>query len=182
MNLSKIYKVQKKLDEKILMNHKLEQEELLSSKILALLVELGELANETRCFKFWSTKQASKESVILEEYVDCLHFILSIGLEIKVDQDRKMIFDGLADKKTIDKISYLGVNSDRADKLIITKQFQEVFTRISIFQQKINHENYYELLQSFIVLGSNLEFSRETITKGYMAKNRINHQRQAEGY
>lgn len=182
MNLSKIYEVQKKLDEKILANHKLEQEELLSSKILALQVELGELANETRCFKFWSTKQASKESVILEEYVDCLHFILSIGLEIKVDRDKEIIFDEMLSEKISGEDISLSMNNDRANKLGTTKQFQEVFTRISVFQQNITHENYYKLLQSFALLGNNLEFSWETIETGYMSKNRINHQRQAEGY
>lgn len=178
----KIYEVQRKLDERILMNHKLEQEELLSSKILALLVELGELANETRCFKFWSTKQASEENVILEEYVDCLHFILSIGLEIKADRYRKMSFGGLEDDKSVDGLSSLNIDSKRRSKLITTKQFQTVFTKIAVLQQNINHENYYRLLQTFLVLGGTLRFSPDTITKGYMLKNRINHQRQAEGY
>src|SRR5579875_4105332 len=52
-----------------------------SEKVLALLVELGELANETRCFKFWSIKPASPKEVILEEFVDGIHFILSLGIE-----------------------------------------------------------------------------------------------------
>src|SRR5688500_20051556 len=50
-------------------------------KCLALLVELGELANETRCFKFRSKKPRNDDSVLLEEYVDNRHFRLSLGLE-----------------------------------------------------------------------------------------------------
>ncbi len=55
-------------------------------KMLALLVEIGELANETRCFKYWSNKPASEREVILEEYVDGLHFILSIGIDLGIDK------------------------------------------------------------------------------------------------
>ena len=45
------------------------------------LLNLRNLANETRCFKFWSTKGPSDDAVILEEYVDSIHFLLSLGIE-----------------------------------------------------------------------------------------------------
>ena len=47
---------------------------------MALLVE-RELANETRSFKFWSTKGPSANEIILEEYVDSIHFLLSLLIE-----------------------------------------------------------------------------------------------------
>ena len=59
---------------------------IVKRKMLALLVEIGELANETRCFKYWSNKPASEREVILEEYVDGLHFILSIGIDLGIDK------------------------------------------------------------------------------------------------
>src|SRR5699024_11734252 len=81
MNWNELYEMQRKLDMYIEENHSLVKEGIFPKKLLALLVELGELANETRCFKFWSTKPPSQKQVILEEYVDVLHFILSLGLE-----------------------------------------------------------------------------------------------------
>src|SRR5699024_12798011 len=72
--------MQQKLDDYISKNHQLDGENLLEERFLALLVETGELANETRCFKFWSKKEASTKEVILEEYVDNIHFLLSLGL------------------------------------------------------------------------------------------------------
>ncbi len=45
---------------------------------LALTIELAELANETRCFKYWSSKGPSEREVILEEFVDSIHFLLSL--------------------------------------------------------------------------------------------------------
>ncbi|MEX2104164.1 MAG: dUTP diphosphatase, partial [Bacilli bacterium] len=49
MNLQFLFHIQKNLDDRIIEEHGLIREHLLSHKLLALLVELGELANETRC-------------------------------------------------------------------------------------------------------------------------------------
>lgn len=38
---------------------------------IELLTELGELANETKCFKYWTIKEPDKLK-ILEEYADCI--------------------------------------------------------------------------------------------------------------
>lgn len=56
-------------------------------RLLALLVELHELANETKCFKFWSSKPVGNREKVLMEYVDVLHFILSIFCEREEDMD-----------------------------------------------------------------------------------------------
>src|SRR5690625_2371786 len=57
MNLQKLFETQKKLDERIVKEKGLEGKDLLDKKILALQVELGEIANEFRGFKFWSEDQ-----------------------------------------------------------------------------------------------------------------------------
>src|SRR3989337_2540496 len=119
LNLEKPFEMQKILDERIIKEKGLEGQDLLPNKILALQVELGELVNERRGFKHWSTDQKPRyerkchacngegrfplhedgltpdieteeclycegtgieAKPILEEYVDCLHFILSIGI------------------------------------------------------------------------------------------------------
>ena len=81
MRWNDLFERQRELDAYILEQQSLEGQDVLEEKILALLVELGELANETRCFKFWSQKPSSDKAVVLEEYVDSIHFLLSIGLE-----------------------------------------------------------------------------------------------------
>lgn len=86
MDLLQLFKLQKELDDRIAKEHDLQPKKLLKEKMLALLVEIGELANETRCFKYWSNKPASEREVILEEYVDGLHFILSIGIDLGIDK------------------------------------------------------------------------------------------------
>ncbi|WP_026476900.1 dUTP diphosphatase [Alkaliphilus transvaalensis] len=162
MNINELYHIQKELDRKILKEHQLEGRDLISEKILALQVELGELANETRCFKYWSKKGPSEKSIILEEYVDCLHFILSIGLEKQYTSD---------------------INEVKSDEEVIaTHQFLKVYSHLSNFQQNNSKENYLALWQSFIVLGKALGFRWDEITTAYLKKNEINHQRQKEGY
>jgi dimeric dUTPase (all-alpha-NTP-PPase superfamily)/ribosomal protein L37AE/L43A len=47
---------------------------------LALLTEIGEFANATRCFKYWSDKVPETKERQLDEAADCLHFILRLFL------------------------------------------------------------------------------------------------------
>src|SRR5206468_12486735 len=111
MNLAKLFEMQKALDERIVMEKGLEGQDLLPQKILALQVELGECANEWRGFKYWSNNRQQRIKAIerdfvkewdeiernplLEEYVDCLHFILSIGLSIGATHDYDYSLSGL---------------------------------------------------------------------------------------
>ena len=161
MNLQELFQMQNALDKRIETEHNLEGIPLLHKKILSLQVELGELANETRCFKFWSTKEPSSKDIILEEYVDCLHFILSIGIE-----------------KDFQDIT-LEVNHITCD---LSEQFLTLFTTITNFVISSSMDNYLKVFQEFLSLGKNLGFSVEDIENAYLYKNNINHERQDNGY
>ena len=112
MNLQKLFEMQAALDAFIEKTQNITQD-VFYEKGLALLVELGELANETRCFKFWSTKGPSAREVILEEFVDSIHFMLSLGLmrdlqfeewqmvEDKADLTQIFIDTQVADRKSV---------------------------------------------------------------------------------
>ena len=64
MNLEKLFQMQKELDARILEEHPVQEgEDRLAKKILALLVELGELANEWRGCKYWSNDQEPRTEV-----------------------------------------------------------------------------------------------------------------------
>jgi len=62
LNLQQLFTMQRQLDQHIEDKHELHKEDLIPRKLLALLVEIGELANETRCFKFWSVKPPAEVS------------------------------------------------------------------------------------------------------------------------
>lgn len=184
MNLSKLFEIQAVLDNRIVEEHNLQGVDLLDKKILALQVELGELANEWRGFKFWKVDneprtldwvindkgpmQFRKVNPLLEEYVDCLHFILSIGLEMNI-------------------VEIKGLEPFKA-KSGTTQQFNVLFKHIGSLKMQLEanvdagYERYYHIINLFIGLGELLGFTWEQIEQAYYDKNKINHERQENGY
>ena len=97
--LEEIYKQSKYIDTLFEQQYNIKSPENIRKYTLELLVELGELANETRCFKFWSNKGPSEKDVILEEYIDCLFMLLyfcnilnvSLEEEFPLSQNQNMV-------------------------------------------------------------------------------------------
>lgn len=163
MELKEIFKMQKGLDQHIEQQHQLDKEDLFDRKTLALLVELGELANETRCFKFWSLKEPSPRSVILEEFVDGIHFIVSLGIECG--------FEG------IDTLSV-----EKQEGQTLTEQFLKVYESVHTFRATKKLEAYKEMFEHYLWLAALLGFSESEIKEAYISKNEVNYKRQQEGY
>jgi dimeric dUTPase (all-alpha-NTP-PPase superfamily) len=163
MQLAKLFHMQKALDTHIEEKHNLQDEDLFDRKVLALLVEIGELANETRSFKFWSVKPSSDKEVILEEFVDGVHFILSLGLECGFDAEQ------------------IDLN-EQESSLNVTEQFLNVYDMISFFQKSKSLDDYIRLFESYLQLASLLGFSYEEIERAYFHKNEVNYQRQQNNY
>ncbi|HEY9581834.1 MAG TPA: dUTP diphosphatase [Savagea sp.] len=164
MELTKLFQMQKALDAYIQENRE-EQTDVFREKGLALLVELGELANETRCFKFWSTKGPSERNVILEEYVDSIHFILSLGIE-----------RGFANVKTWPQ------SDDTMREKNMTEVFIVAYEAIVTFLNNPTEENYHIIWQWYDALAFHLQFSNDSIIEAYIAKNEENYERQKRGY
>ena len=84
MNLDELYEKQRCLDQ-IIANKVTngivdgDNKMFLSDRIMALSVEVSELANATRSFKYWSVKSPESKERQLDEYADVLHFFLSVG-------------------------------------------------------------------------------------------------------
>ena len=179
MNLSKLFETQAKLDAHIVEKKGLQGQDLLDKKILALQVELGELANEWRGFKFWSEDQEPRTIIcpeckgsghvdyveigcpvcrgtgqrdrnpLLEEYVDCLHFILSIGNDLR-------------------KNKIIPRDISRTD---LTFAFNELFQVAGSLTNVQNRETEYPwLIHEFINLGEMLGFTWEQIEQAYFEK------------
>ena len=190
MNLPQLFEMQAVLDADILKRHPVQSgEDRLSKKILALLVELGECLNEWRGFKFWSNRQIPREPEynwkpskngesliaepndyksypLLEEYVDCLHFILSIGLELGFEN----VWINEATIKRLSKENDVMAN------------FEVLYAFTVEFGKKRTFNWYDSIFERFIVLGYSLGFTWEKIELAYYDKNKINLKRQATGY
>ncbi|EIJ79212.1 dUTPase [Bacillus methanolicus PB1] len=163
MDFQKLFEMQKALDRHIETKHQLLDENLFDRKVLALLVELGELANETRCFKFWSVKPPSPHKVVLEEFVDGIHFILSLGIEFGFELE-KMEFPH---SKTTTSLN---------------EQFLRVYQLIVNFKQFRTYHHYQLMFRGYLELASLLGFTPAQIEQAYIEKNEVNYERQRQGY
>ena len=161
MNLLKLFTMQRALDQYIQSNKQV-KEDVFRKKGLALLVELAELANETRCFKFWSEKGASERSVILEEYVDSIHFILSLGIE-----------KGLED---LQEWPLAHIEGD------LTTLFLGANKSILIFLEEPTKSHYEKVWVMYGAIAERLGFSSADVLQAYIAKNETNYERQQNGY
>ncbi|WP_078430158.1 dUTP diphosphatase [Alkalihalobacterium alkalinitrilicum] len=161
MKVEKLFDMQRQLNDRIISEHRLEGQDLLAEQILALEVELGELANETRCFKYWSNKPPADRHIILEEYVDGLHFILSLGIVLKFENVE------------IQTIHFEGS---------LVQTFQRVYDLITKLHEQKTYESFTGLFDLYLFLGKNLGFTHQEIEQAYYDKNEVNHQRQDEGY
>jgi len=161
MNIQQLFMMQKELDDFIEQNQNIQQD-VFQEKGLALMVELAELANETRCFKFWSTKGPSAREVILEEYVDSIHFILSLGL--------------LKNYTTIEKWPVI------EEQRHLTATFLETQGAILAFIQQPTEDRYLAIWQCYGLLAYNLGFTFEDVVRAYIEKNQENYNRQRTGY
>ena len=163
INLNTLFEQQKKFDEFVHKKHQLTYKKIFMETKLALFVELAELANEVKSFKFWSIKGSSSKEKILEEYVDGLHFITSLCLMKKINP----IF-----------------NIDTTNGLILTKH-EITFKFLDLFKAIYKLKSKNSLIKWFIKylgFGFCLNFSLNEILNAYMKKNKINYQRQKNNY
>lgn len=178
MNLNSLFKYQKELDERILTEHKLEGQDLIKRKILAAIVELGETSNEARFFKFWSKDQKARTNMVvdytmddepiyknplLEEYIDVIHFTLSIALEY-----------GYTEHKY--------TPSETADLTDRTLNIVYLMVNLPYVQEKVRENHLRLIFDHLIALGYQFGFTEEQVINAYHNKNQINHARQETGY
>lgn len=176
MDLIKLFESQKELDGHIAKNMELDNKSLVNKKITALRVELFELLNELpEEFKFWSHKKNNPVNA-LKEYVDILHFALSIGNDLKMGERTKIskTYKLLKEKSISEMIHKLDVEA-------IALKGSYIYYKNS-GKQYFDYESYYRLFNLLFGLGEMLGFTWEQIEEAYYKKNQINHERQDNGY
>lgn len=160
-DLTQLQQTQSKLDNYIHDNKKVDYNHTHNQRCLALIVELNELANNTKCFKYWSLNRDKNQELILEEYVDCLHFCLSLSIYYKTS------------------VSFHMGEVGRLDDYGLTQAFWHLNTASNWIYSS---EYFYTWMYTFLVLGQQLGFSFAQIEAKYFEKANINFQRQDQGY
>lgn len=164
MNINKLFILQRALDKHILEEQGLKSEHLILKKKTALRTELGELMNEIpEYFKFWSAKKKNDLGKALVEYVDGLHFVLSIGLEIDCDIEEV--------SKQLSKVKFRKIHP-----LLLLEELHSFIGHAS------SPDYFTGFILNYLELGLALGFSLGDIEQAYYSKNMINHTRQDTGY
>lgn len=160
MKVKEILELQKKLDEAVEKAHGVTSEDVKERKLIALLVELGEFANEIAMFKYWKKNKDIDKVMMLEEYADCIHFYASFLTKIKFENEI---------------VEPLVISDD------LNTQFLETFKKTSNFLS-LDEKGQLESFRLFIGFGQMLEFDWDEVIKHYVRKNKINFERIANNY
>ena len=160
--LRELLEMQRVLDNNIFKNKGIKQYPKENMQI-ALFVELGELMNElpTR-FKHWKSSAADNREKALVEYVDCLHFALSLTNNIGEAFDKDLALSP-------DIYNY---NSHTVTLL----------AEMPIHKLLLNITQSEWSLSYLFGLGAKLGFTWDEIYNAYKDKNAINYERLRGGY
>ncbi len=161
LDLTPLFALQAALDEDIHCHHGVDYPSTHERRVLALLVELGELANETRCFKYWSNKGPSPKEVVLDEYSDALHFFLSLGIPLGVE-------------------NY--THHFRDDQGELTRQILQTYGLAFDLLDHYEAHNYARAFGSFLNILPLLGYRPEEAVEAYKKKLAVNYKRQESGY
>lgn len=161
LKLIPIRTLQIQLDERIMNNHGVTRPETRMKRILALMVEIGELANETRSFKFWSFKKASEKDVLLEELGDCVHFAISLGIDLNDISE------------TLDFIP---------KSASLSEQFIDWMSECAKLKTEFTLVQYKIVLAYIGSVALAMGFEAKDVYEFYLKKNEINHSRQDRQY
>lgn len=180
MNINKLFKMQESFDARVLKDKGLTREETFTLRILAFIDEVAECMKEWRFFKFWSNNREPRTRVntgetitldngikkdtfknpLLEEYVDGLHFAISLCIDMDVDI-------------TLPVAIYCDD---------VTEQFLDIYALSVQLKKEPTALRADVLLSHYLGLGEMLGFKLEEIEQAYIEKNKVNHDRQDNGY
>ena len=161
IDLSALFPLQADLDAEIAATHNIDYPSTFSRRLMALLVELSEFANETRCFKYWSLKGPSPKEVILDEYADGLHFLLSLGIPLGVTEYKH----------------YFEVKEKDLTEALLT-----VYENAVALRKEYTVAQYAKTFGSYLNLIPLFDYSVEEVGMAYLKKLGVNHQRQENKY
>jgi len=161
IELKPLINEQAKLDAHIQSQHQVTYANTRDKRILALLVEIGEMINETKTFKFWSKKPSAEKPIILDEYADGLHFLMSLSIEV---QSQKMNYE----------IQPLQVTLTQATIL--------VFQHVSELSKHWHVKHLESAFQAYLNLIPLLGFTADDVVQAYFKKLGVNYTRQQNAY
>ncbi|MFR7590984.1 MAG: dUTP diphosphatase [Longibaculum sp.] len=119
----------------------------LNQKILSFLHDLGEVAQESRCYLFWEKEEKINHQKLLEHYIEGLTMLMSIGYELRID--------------SIKNHTEIPSNTD------IYSLFFKIYHSILKVQSHYSSEDYQNTIDDYFTLGFQLGIDIHEIIDNY---------------
>ena len=132
--------IQAKLDATIAKETNYSSEFFKYHHILAFIIEVAELANEIKSFKHWQINKNIDNNKIIAEFVDVLHFYLSLCEHFKLDNFS--IIRGCQLFKFVDTYAFYIISTEDVDK--------DVY--ISILISEIMKQGFFYYKNTFLII------------------------------
>ncbi|KLL02925.1 MAG: dUTP diphosphatase [Mycoplasmataceae bacterium CE_OT135] len=173
--LNLLQEKQKSLDVFIHQQNKLEMKDTFFLRKIALFVEIGEVANELKSFKYWKKDKKVNLEKIQEELIDCLHFFLSLANSAKVDFMAYRFQNFLSERE-------FALNNLLLNLFQRTKKLNLPRPRKIKGKSSKTEKNYQDWLRTFEKLCWQAKLDEKKLLSVYTKKNKVNQQRQLENY
>ena len=108
----------------------------INQKILSFLHDLSEVALESRCYLFWEKEEPVNHQQLLENYLEGLTMLMSIGYELRID--------------SIKNHTEIPENQD------LYSLFFKIYQSILNVQKQYSSEDYQNTIDDYFTLGFKL--------------------------
>lgn len=149
MKISHLYEIVKNENNKLVIDTSLSEYKILARKHLQLHIAMSDLANETKCYKYWfdDKEDVLEKEIILEKYISCFRQILSLG-----------VYNNYSDIDDIDI---------ELSEYCLSDQFLNLYIDINDLVISPSKDHFITLTEDFLSLGISLGFTEKMITKNF---------------
>lgn len=119
----------------------------INQKILSFLHDLSEVALESRCYLFWEKEEPVNHQQLLENYLEGLTMLMSIGYELRID--------------SIKNHTEIPENQD------LYSLFFKIYQSILNVQKQYSSDDYQNTIDDYFTLGFKLGIDIDEIIDNY---------------
>ena len=119
----------------------------INQKILSFLHDFSEVALESRCYLFWEKEEPVNHQQLLENYLEGLTMLMSIGYELRID--------------SIKNHTEIPENQD------LYSLFFKIYQSILNVQKQYSSEDYQNTIDDYFTLGFKLGIDIDEIIDNY---------------
>lgn len=149
MYIHNFFEVQKQINKDLILDEKLTAYKLNARKSLHLHVKISDLADETKCFKYWEDDSlVINKDVVFKKYLSCIRQILALGIDNNYCEIEEVIV--------------------RPNDYCLSDQFLNLYIDLNDLIISPSADHYVTLFEDFISLGITLGFSEASIVEGIL--------------